>query len=79
MTRARKLLEKFNKSSKSKARVILEKLLKEDAKISDEYLDAYVKDPMYGILSEQEFNLAKQDYPLDKPTKVYRGLNFATK
>lgn len=79
MTRAGKLLEKFNKPAKSKARKILEKLLKEDAKISDEYLDAYVKDPMYGILSEKEFNLAKQDYPLDKPTKVYRGLNFATK
>ena len=79
MTKAKRLLERLNPKPKSKARQILEKLFKEDTKISDEYLDAYVKDPMYGILSEQEFNLAKQDYPLDKPTKVYRGLNFATK
>lgn len=47
MTKARTLLEKFNKPAKSKARRIIEKLLKEDAKISDEYLDAYVKDPMH--------------------------------
>lgn len=79
MTKAKRLLERLNPKPKSRARQILEKFLKEDAKISDEYLDAYVKDPMYGILSEQEFNLAKIDYPLDKPTKVYRGLNFATR